>query len=42
MSGKELPKIVDRSPAEIEAAVDAIKSSNLQPDIKDFAIYVFV
>lgn len=38
MSGKELPKIVDKSPAEIEAAIAAIESSNLQPDIKDFAL----
>lgn len=38
MSGKELPKIVDKSPAEIEAAITAIESSNLQPDIKEFAI----
>lgn len=38
MSGKELPKIVDKSSAEIEAAIAAIESSNLQPDIKDFAI----
>lgn len=38
MSGKELPKIVDKSPAEIEAAIATIESSNLLPDIKDFAI----
>lgn len=35
MSGKELPKIVDKSPAEIEAAIEA---SNLPPDIKEFAV----
>jgi len=38
MSGKELPKIVDKSRAEIEAAIAAIESSNLQQNIKDFAI----
>ena len=38
MSGNELPKIIEKSPAEIEAAIAAIESSNLQPDIKEFAI----
>jgi hypothetical protein len=38
MGGKELPKIVDKSPVEIEAAIAAINSSDLQPEIKDFAI----
>ena len=38
MSGKELPKIVDKSPAEIEAAIVAIEASNLPPDIKEFAV----
>ncbi len=38
MSGSELPKIVSKSPAEIAAAIAAIESSNLPPDIKDFAI----
>ncbi len=38
MSGKDLPKIIEKSTAEIEAAIAAIESSNLQPDIKEFAI----
>jgi len=38
MSSSELPKIVSKSPVEIEAAIPAIESSNLPPDIKDFVI----
>ena len=37
MSGKELPKIIEKSPAEIEAAIAAIEAFNLSTDIKEFA-----
>ena len=38
MSGKALPKIIEKSPAEIESAVAAIEASNLPPELKEFAV----
>ena len=38
MTGKELPKIVNKSPDEIEAIITALESSDLPSDIKDFSI----
>lgn len=38
MSGNELPKIVDKSQADIDAAIAAIKSSDMSNATKDFAI----
>jgi hypothetical protein len=38
MSGKELPKVIDKSQADIEAAINAIQSTDLSPATKDFAI----
>ena len=38
MSGSELPKVVNKSPAEIDAAIAAIQASALPLDIKDFSI----
>lgn len=38
MSGNELPKIIDKSQADIDAAISAIKSSDLPSGTKDFAI----
>lgn len=38
MSGNELPKVIDKSQADIDEAIAAIKSSDLAVDTKDFAI----
>lgn len=38
MSGNQLPKVTDKSQADIDAAIDAIKASNIPTDTKDFAI----
>ena len=38
MSGKELPKVIDKSQADIDAAINAIQSTDLSPATKDFAI----
>jgi hypothetical protein len=38
MSGNELPKVIDKSQADIDAAIDAIKASNIPTGTKDFAI----
>jgi hypothetical protein len=38
MTGKELPKIIDKSQADIDAAINAIQSSDLSLATKDFAI----
>ena len=38
MSGNELPKIVDKSQADIDAALAAIRSSDMSNATKDFAI----
>lgn len=38
MSGKELPKVIDKSQADIDAAINAIQSSDISPATKDFAI----
>ncbi len=29
MSGKELPKVIDKTPADIDTAIEPIQSSNL-------------
>ncbi|MEO9204352.1 MAG: transposase [Gammaproteobacteria bacterium] len=36
--GKELPKVVDKSQADIDAAIAAIKASEIESGTKDFAI----
>lgn len=36
--GNELPKVIDKSQAEIEAAIAAIKASEIESSTKDFAI----
>ena len=38
MSGNELPKVIDKSQADIDAAIDAIKDSDIPNGTKDFAI----
>ena len=38
MSGNELPKVIDKSQADIDVAIDAIKASNIPAGTKDFAI----
>jgi len=38
MTGKELPKVIDKSQADIDAAIDAIQSTDLSPATKEFAI----
>lgn len=38
MSGNELPKVIDKTPADIDAAIEAIQSSNLPSGTKDFAV----
>ena len=38
MSGNELPKVIDKSQADIDAAIDAIKASDIPAGTKDFAI----
>ncbi len=38
MSGNELPKVIHKSQADIDAAIDAIKSSNFPTGTKKFAI----
>lgn len=38
MSGNELPKVIDKSQAEIDAAIAAIKSSDLSNSTKELAI----
>ncbi len=38
MSGDELPKVIDKSQADIEAAIAAIKTSNIPNGTKEFAI----
>ncbi len=38
MSGNELPKVIDKSQADIDAAIDAIRASNIPAGTKDFAI----
>jgi hypothetical protein len=38
MSGKELPMVIDKSQADIDAAINAIQSTDLSPATKDFAI----
>ncbi|HAU3965746.1 TPA: transposase [Legionella pneumophila] len=38
MTGKELPKVIDKSQADIDAAINAIQSSDISPATKDFAI----
>jgi transposase len=38
MSGNELPKVIDKTPADIDAAINAIKSSDLSSVNKEFAI----
>ncbi|HSW75891.1 MAG TPA: hypothetical protein VLG50_02525 [Candidatus Saccharimonadales bacterium] len=37
-SGKELPKVIDKSQADIDTAIAAIKASDIPDGIKDFAI----
>lgn len=36
--GNELPKVIDKSQADIDAAIAAIKASEIQGSTKDFAI----
>jgi hypothetical protein len=38
MSGNELPKVIDRSQADIDAAIAAVNASLIEDSIKDFAI----
>ena len=38
MSGNELPKVIDKSQADIDAAIAAIKASDMSSSTKDFAI----
>src|SRR5579883_2119939 len=38
MSGSELPKVIDKSQADIDAAIAAIKASDIPSGTKDFAI----
>lgn len=38
MSGNELPKVIDKSQADIDAAIAAIKASDIPSATKDFAI----
>lgn len=38
MSGKELPKVIDKSQADIDEAINAIQSTDLSPATKEFAI----
>lgn len=38
MSGNELPKVIDKTPADIDAAINAIKSSDLSSVNQEFAI----
>lgn len=38
MSGNELPKVIDKSQADIDAAIDAIKASDIPSGTKEFAI----
>lgn len=38
MSGNELPKVIEKSPAEIDAVIAAIRSSNLSSGTKEFSI----
>ncbi len=38
MSGNELPKVIDKSQADIDAAIAAIKASDIPSGTKDFAI----
>ncbi|MEO8400329.1 MAG: hypothetical protein ABI597_00860 [Gammaproteobacteria bacterium] len=38
MSGIELPKVIDKSEADIEAAITAIKASDMPRSTQDFAI----
>lgn len=38
MSGNELPKVLDKSQADIDAAIEAIKVSDIPAGTKDFAI----
>lgn len=38
MSGNELPKVIDKSQADIDAAITAIKASGMPNGTKDFAI----
>ena len=38
MSGNELPKVIDKSQADIDAAIAAIKASDMSSGTKDFAI----
>lgn len=38
MSGNELPKVIDRSQEDIDAAIEAIKASDISAGAKDFAI----
>lgn len=38
MSGNDLPKIIDKSPADIDAAIAAIEESNMEKSTKDFAV----
>ncbi len=38
MSGKELPKVIDKSQADIDAAIAAIQSTDLPSTTKEFAI----
>jgi hypothetical protein len=36
--GNELPKVVDKSQSDIDAAISAIKASEMESGIKDFVI----
>lgn len=38
MSGNELPKVIDKSQADIDAAIETIKASDIPAGTKDFAI----
>lgn len=38
MSGNELPKVIDKSQDDIDAAINAIAASDMPPGTKDFAI----
>jgi hypothetical protein len=38
MSGNELPKVFDKSHADIDAAIAAINASEIESSTKDFAI----
>jgi len=38
MSGNELPKVIDKSQADIDAAIETIKASDMPAGTKDFAI----